>query len=173
MQTKLFLGARYLVPHSSITPENAAEMLKSDIRSWLLGVQGFLYANPAGVELNDGVRYLGGFYYEAEETGDPCQDVVNAEASQIERADWCVFLLNHKQAIATVSELIYASSLPGKRITAFIDPDLTRPDDISSEYWFPIRMAQHAKGKGTSFEVNPWPGGHQFVEYIKRGGKAE
>lgn len=162
---KLFFSSAYNVKHSLITPENAAEMLKDDIRARLVGnVNHFLHPSRTPVVFNSGLEYIGGFYYEEDIPGcTVCQTVVRRELQQIREADVIMVSLLKYSAIASVTELVYASQFADKKIYVFCDPSVTQ-FEVPYEYWFPVLTAMSSS---LNTEVIFVKSEDDIVEFIK------
>lgn len=136
---KLFYSGTYKTRHELINEDNILEMLKDDVRSKIVGdVKDTIYASD-GVILknNKNVMYIGGFYYEKQDKNKSvCENVVSEELKQIDRCDLVVANLTKYSAIATITEIIYAS-FKQKKIVIFCDPKVTSYE-VEGEYWFPI-----------------------------------
>ena len=122
---KIFYSSPYNIQHKHINFENAEERLQDDIRSKIIGdVKQFVYASD-GVKLkgNENVLYLGGFYYEKDKFPNSkygeCENTVKCELEQINNADIVFVSLLKYSAIASVTELLYAS-FKGKKTQATI-----------------------------------------------------
>lgn len=139
---KMFFSSAYNVQHKNINPDNAEEMLKDDIRSKVIGnVTDFVYGcDGVSIKGNDQVLYLGGFYYEQDKYNDgkygECENVVRCELEQIDNADIVFVSLLKYSAIASITELLYASS-KNKKIVVFCDKNITQ-FKVEYEYWFPL-----------------------------------
>jgi hypothetical protein len=139
----LFVGSTYKTRHELVTKENVEVLLKDDIRSKIVGNQKlFIYGSkPCVLEINNKIKYMGGFYYEENKDNlTECENVVYSELSQIDKSDLIIIILHNYSAIATITELMYAS-LKKKKIVIFCDPKITR-FEIDGEYWFPIIAAK-------------------------------
>lgn len=139
---KIFYSSAYNVQHKNINTNNALNMLKDDIRSKIIGnVKDFVYGSD-GVKIagNDKVLYLGGFYYEQEKYLDgkygECENTVRCELDQIDDSDIVFVSLLKYSAIASITELLYAS-FKNKRIVVFCDKNITQ-FKTEYEYWFPL-----------------------------------
>ena len=109
---KLFYSGTYRVRHEFINRNNVLEMLKDDLRSKIVGnVPSTVYASDGVIlESNPNVMYVGGFYYEKENPGkSQCENIVYEELRQIDKSDLVLCNLTKYSAIASVTELIYAS----------------------------------------------------------------
>lgn len=161
---RIFLSARYTVMHKDITPENAAEKLKNDIRARLLGdVNKFLYApDSQGLpEIKPGFYYTGGFYYEH---GDGSQEsIVNNELIEIEQSDVLIVDFTKPNAIASIAELFYGMEL-GLQIKIFINPNVTN-DKITSEYWFILKTLKNMKNHDNVEILNAYSD-DDIIDYI-------
>ena len=138
---KIFFSSPYNIKHKDITEANALTMLKSDIRSKILGnVKDFVYASSGKViKGNKNVMYLGGFYYEEDKYKgkyNPCEVVVRQELDQIDKSDLVLVSLLKYSAIASITELLYAS-FKNKKIVVFCDKNITQ-FETPYEYWFPL-----------------------------------
>ena len=136
---KLFYSGTYKVRHELINEENICEMLKDDLRSKIVGnVEDTIYAsNGVPLKRNKNVMYVGGFYYEKQNPKKTiCESVVDEELKQIDKCDLVVANLTKYSAIATITEIIYAS-FKNKKIVIFCDPNITNYE-VTGEYWFPI-----------------------------------
>ena len=81
--------------------------------------------------------YIGGFYYEKNDNNKTvCESVVEEELKEIDKCDIMVANLTKYSAIATITEIIYAS-FKKKKIVIFCDPNVTSYE-VEGEYWFPI-----------------------------------
>lgn len=142
---KMFVGSTYDVRHETINEENATKVLEDDIRSNLLGSSSnFVYAKEMTLPNNNHIRYIGGFYYEKIPSNfiskNSCDYIVEAELRQIDGADIVIIILMNYSAIATITELLYASYKKKKTII-FCNPKITK-FEVEGEYWFPILTAQ-------------------------------
>lgn len=140
---KLFYSGTYKVRHELINKDNVCEMLKDDVRSKIVGdVEKTIYASDGVIiKNNKNVMYVGGFYYEKQNSEKSvCESVVTEELKQIDNCDLVVANLMNYSAIASVTEIIYAA-FKGKRIVIFCDPDITSYE-VEGEYWFPIITAK-------------------------------
>ena len=139
---KIFYSSPYNIQHKDITPNNAEELLKDDIRSKIIGnVKEFIYGSD-GIKIkgNNNVLYLGGFYYEKDKFKDrkygECENTVKCELEQIDNSDIVFVSLLKYSAIASITEMIY-SSFKGKKIIVFCDKNITQ-FKTEYEYWFPL-----------------------------------
>lgn len=139
---KIFFSSPYNIKHKDINPENALIKLKNDVRSKIIGdVKKFVYASE-GVKIkkNKNILYLGGFYYEKNKfingAYGECENTVRCELEQIDSADIVLVSLLKYSAIASITELIYAS-FKNKRIVVFCDKEITQ-FKTEYEYWFPL-----------------------------------
>jgi hypothetical protein len=139
---KIFYSSPYNIQHKNINPSNAEELLKDDIRSKIIGnVKEFIYGND-GIKIkgNSNILYLGGFYYEKNKFEDSkygkCENTVRCELEQIDNSDIVFVSLLKYSAIASITEMIYAS-FKGKKIIAFCDKNITQ-FKTEYEYWFPL-----------------------------------
>lgn len=140
---KLFYSGVYKVRHEFINESNVCDMLKDDMRSKIVGDVTKTIYGCDGVLLknNSNVLYIGGFYYEKKNSGlNVCENVVYEELNQIDKSDLVVVNLMSYSAIASITELIYAS-MKKKKIIIFCNPDITSYE-INGEYWFPILTAK-------------------------------
>ncbi len=136
---KLFYSGTYKVRHELINENNVLEMLKDDLRSKIVGnVKDTVYAsNGVTIKNNKNVMYIGGFYYEKQNKNKSiCENVVYEELKQIDKCDIVIVNLTKYSAIASITELIYAS-FKNKKIVIFCDPNITSYQ-VEGEYWFPI-----------------------------------
>ncbi len=139
---KIFFSSPYNIKHKDVNPDNVEDMLKDDVRSKIIGdVKKFVYGSD-GVKIkgNDKVLYLGGFYYEKEmflnsKYGE-CENTVRCELDQIDRSDIVLVSLLKYSAVASITELIYAS-FKNKKIVVFCDKNITQ-FKTEYEYWFPL-----------------------------------
>jgi len=139
---KIFYSSPYNIQHKDISPNNAEELLKDDIRCKIIGnVKKFVYGNN-GVKIkgNSDILYLGGFYYEKNKFLDnqygECENTVRCELEQIDKSDIVFVSLLKYSAIASVTELLYAS-FKNKKIVVFCDKNVTQ-FKTEYEYWFPL-----------------------------------
>ena len=125
---KLFYSSAYNIKHSEITKDNAEEKLKDDIRAKMLGdVRKFVYGERSPLAINPDFLYIGGFYYEKEDSNlTPCESTVKAELEEIEEADIIMISLLKYSSIATVTELIYAA-----RRNSYLDKEITKPRNVT------------------------------------------
>ena len=136
---KLFYSGTYNVRHELVNEENVLEMLKDDIRIKIVGnVVDTVYASDGVIiKNNKNVMYIGGFYYEKNDNNKTvCESVVEEELKEIDKCDIMVANLTKYSAIATITEIIYAS-FKKKKIVIFCDPNVTSYE-VEGEYWFPI-----------------------------------
>lgn len=141
-KVRLFYSGVYRCWHREITPENIREKLKDDVRSRLVNsVDDILNYNPDGVATkNPVVQYMGGFYYEKQTEGKSVTEcVVQSELDEIDQSDIVVVNLLGDNAIASVSELLYAVK-QRKRVEVFVK-DEADTFDVTGKYWFPIHAA--------------------------------
>ena len=111
---KLFYSGTYNVRHELVNEENILEMLKDDIRTKIVGnVVDTVYASDGVIiKNNKNVMYIGGFYYEKNDNNKTvCESVVEEELKEIDKCDIMVANLTKYSAIATITEIIYASSV--------------------------------------------------------------
>lgn len=139
---KIFFSSPYNIQHKDINPNNVEDMLKDDIRSKIIGdVKKFVYGNN-GVKIkeNNNILYLGGFYYEEDKFLDnkygKCENTVRCELEQIDKSDIVLVSLLKYSAIASITELLYAS-FKNKKIVVFCDKNITQ-FKTEYEYWFPL-----------------------------------
>ena len=139
---KIFYSSAYKVKHENINEENALAMLQSDTRSKIIGdTKQFVYGSD-GVILknNPNVLYLGGFYYEQPKFENckygECENTVKNELAQIDEADMVLISLLQYSAIATITELLYAS-FKKKKTIVFCSKNITQ-FKTEYEYWFPL-----------------------------------
>jgi hypothetical protein len=134
---KIFYSGTYRVQHRLITEENVKDMLKDDLRSKLVDkIDDVIYASEGVITKNPNVTYVGGFYYEKGEGTTITEKVVNAELSQIERADFVIVNLLGHAAIGSLAEIMYAASI-NKPMVIFVKND-DKLFDVTGEYWFPL-----------------------------------
>ena len=136
---KLFYSGTYNVRHELVNEENVLEMLKDDIRTKIVGnVVDTVYASDGVIiKNNKNVMYIGGFDYEKNDNNKTvCESVVEEELKEIDKCDIMVANLTKYSAIATITEIIYAS-FKKKKIVIFCDPNVTSYE-VEGEYWFPI-----------------------------------
>jgi hypothetical protein len=161
---KLFYSGTYKVRHELINESNVLDMLKDDLRSKIVGnVKDTVYASD-GVILknNKNVMYVGGFYYEKQDSKKTiCENVVNEELKQIDKCDLVVANLTKYSAIASITEIIYAA-FHNKRIVIFCDPNITSYE-VEGEYWFPIITA---KNLDKNVEIKYINNEDEIVDYI-------
>lgn len=140
---KIFYSGVYNVRHELINENNVLEMLKDDIRSKIVGnVSDTVYASDGvAIKSNKNVLYIGGFYYEKENSNKSiCENVVYEELKQIDKCDIVIANLMNYSAIASVTEIIY-SAFKQKKIVIFCNPKIT-DYKVEGEYWFPILTAK-------------------------------
>ena len=142
---KIFYSSPYNIQHKDVNLDNAEELLKDDIRSRIIGdVKKFVYgSNGVKIEKNNKVVYLGGFYYEENKFLDNkygnCENTVRCELQQIDKSDIVFVSLLKYSAIASITELLYAS-FKNKKIVVFCDKNITQ-FQTEYEYWFPLITA--------------------------------
>lgn len=162
---KIFYSSPYSIQHKDINEDNVEEMLKDDIRSKIIGnVKDFVYGSDSVKLLrNDKVLYLGGFYYEHEKFNgtNECENTVRCELEQIERSDLVLVSLLKYSAIASITELLYAS-FKNKRIVVFCDKNITQ-FKVEYEYWFPLITSMYLDKKIEIVYVNDED---EIVDYI-------
>lgn len=139
---KIFFSSPYNIQHKDINANNVEEKLKDDIRSKIIGNhKGFIYgSNGVKIRGNDNLLYIGGFYYEQEKYNNleygECENTVRCELRQIDEADIVFVSLLKYSAIASVTELLYAS-FKNKKVVVFCDKNITK-FKTEYEYWFPL-----------------------------------
>lgn len=162
---KLFYSGTYKVRHELINESNILEMLKDDIRSKIVGnVKDTVYASDGVlIKGNKNVMYIGGFYYEKQDKNKSiCENVVSEELKQIDKCDLVIANLTKYSAIASVTEIIYAS-FKKKKIVIFCDPKVTSYD-VEGEYWFPILTC---KKLNKNVEIRFIDDEEEIVNYVK------
>lgn len=161
---KLFYSGTYNIRHELVNETNALELLKDDIRTKIVGnVKDFVYASD-GIILNSNknVMYIGGFYYEKNnDNKSVCESVVDEELKEIDRCDLVVANLTKYSAIATITEIVYAS-FKNKKVIVFCDPNITSYE-VEGEYWFPILTC---KKINKNIEVKFIKNEDEIIEYI-------
>lgn len=163
---KLFYSGTYNVRHELINENNVLEMLKNDLRSKIVGnVKDTVYAsNGVIIKNNRKVMYIGGFYYEKQdENKSVCENVVNEELKQIDKCDLVIANLTKYSAIASVTEIIYAS-FKQKKIVIFCDPKITNYE-VEGEYWFPILTCKHLN---KNVEIKFINSENEIIDYINK-----
>lgn len=163
---KLFYSGTYNVRHELINENNVLEMLKNDLRSKIVGnVKDTVYAsNGVIIKNNRNVMYIGGFYYEKQdENKSVCENVVNEELKQIDKCDLVIANLTKYSAIASVTEIIYAS-FKQKKIVIFCDPKITNYE-VEGEYWFPILTCKHLN---KNVEIKFINSENEIIDYINK-----
>ena len=163
---KLFYSGTYNVRHELINENNVLEMLKNDIRSKIVGnVRDTVYAsNGVIIKNNKNVMYIGGFYYEKQDKNKSvCENVVNEELKQIDKCDLVIANLTKYSAIASVTEIIYAS-FKQKKIVIFCDPKITNYE-VEGEYWFPILTC---KQLNKNVEIKFINSENEIIDYINK-----
>lgn len=160
----IFYSGTYKVRHELINEDNVLDMLKDDMRSKIVGnVKDTVYASD-GVELkkNPNVVYIGGFYYEKQnDKKSVCENVVDEELKQIDKCDLVIANLTKYSAIASITEIVYAS-FKNKKIVIFCDPKITSYD-VEGEYWFPIITC---KNLNKNIEIKYINDENEIVEYV-------
>lgn len=161
---KMFYSGTYPVRHELINESNVCELLKDDIRAKITGsVEGPIYASE-GVVLknNKNVMYIGGFYFEKQdENMSECENIVSEELGEIEKCDLLVANLTKYSAIASITEILYASHI-GKKIVVFCDPNVTS-FKVEGEYWFSILAA---KKMNNNIDIKYVNSEDEIVNYI-------
>lgn len=163
---KLFYSGTYNVRHELINENNVLEMLKNDLRSKIVGnVRDTVYAsNGVIIKNNKNVMYIGGFYYEKQDKNKSvCENVVNEELKQIDKCDLVIANLTKYSAIASVTEIIYAS-FKQKKIVIFCDPKITNYE-VEGEYWFPILTC---KQLNKNVEIKFINSENEIIDYINK-----
>lgn len=161
---KIFYSGTYKVRHELINEDNVLEMLKDDIRSKIVGnVKDTIYAsNGVIIKNNNNVMYIGGFYYEKQDNNKTvCENVVSEELKQIDKCDLVIANLTKYSAIATVTEILYAS-FKKKKIVIFCDPEVTSYE-VEREYWFPILAS---KQLNNNIEIKFIDSEEEIIDYI-------
>lgn len=161
---KIFYSGTYKVRHELINEDNVLEMLKDDIRSKIVGnVKDTVYASDGVViKNNSNVMYIGGFYYEKQDSNKTvCENVVSEELKQIDKCDLVIANLTKYSAIATVTEILYAS-FKKKKIVIFCDPKVTSYE-VEGEYWFPIIAS---KELNKNIEIKFINNEEEIVDYV-------
>ncbi len=161
---KIFYSGTYKVRHELINEDNVLEMLKDDIRSKIVGnVKDTIYASDGVIiKNNNNVMYIGGFYYEKQDNNKTvCENVVSEELKQIDKCDLVIANLTKYSAIATVTEILYAS-FKKKKIVIFCDPEVTSYE-VEGEYWFPILAS---KQLNNNIEIKFIDSEEEIIDYI-------
>lgn len=161
---KIFYSGTYKVRHELINEDNVLEMLKVDIRSKIVGnVKDTIYASDGVIiKNNNNVMYIGGFYYEKQDNNKTvCENVVSEELKQIDKCDLVIANLTKYSAIATVTEILYAS-FKKKKIVIFCDPKVTSYE-VEGEYWFPILAS---KQLNNNIEIKFIDSEEEIIDYI-------
>lgn len=161
---KIFYSGTYKVRHELINEDNVLEMLKNDIRSKIVGnVKDTIYASDGVIiKNNNNVMYIGGFYYEKQDNNKTvCENVVSEELKQIDKCDLVIANLTKYSAIATVTEILYAS-FKKKKIVIFCDPEVTSYE-VEGEYWFPILAS---KQLNNNIEIKFIDSEEEIIDYI-------
>ncbi len=161
---KIFYSGTYKVRHELINEDNVLEMLKDDIRSKIVGnVRDTIYASDGVIiKNNNNVMYIGGFYYEKQDNNKTvCENVVSEELKQIDKCDLVIANLTKYSAIATVTEILYAS-FKKKKIVIFCDPEVTSYE-VEGEYWFPILAS---KQLNNNIEIKFIDSEEEIIDYI-------
>lgn len=118
------------------------EKAKSDYRSVILGSESLLLEKHEYVQLNDNLKYIGPFYFEAEGMID--EFIVESEVKMIKECTHAIFLLDGGCCPGTIAELMLASTL-NRHVEIFY---IRRNDDeetesrLHSPCWFPIIMSK-------------------------------
>lgn len=162
---KIFFSSPYNIKHKDVNFDNALDMLKDDIRTKIIGnVENFVYGS-SGVKIagNENVLYLGGFYYEQDKffSDNECENTVRCELEQIDRSDIVFVSLLKYSAIASVTELLYAS-FKNKRIVVFCDKNITQ-FKVEYEYWFSLITSMYLDKK---IEIVYVDNEEEIVKYI-------
>lgn len=163
---KLFYSGTYSVRHELINEDNVEEMLKNDMRSKIVGdVKKTIYpSDDVILTKNPKVRYIGGFYYEKQDKNKTvCENVVSEELKQIEKCDLVVVNLMNYSAIASITELLYASMLK-KEIVIFCDSNIT-DFKVEGEYWFPILTS---KQLNNNIQIKYVKDENEIINYINK-----
>ena len=161
---KIFYSGTYKVRHELINKNNVLEMLKDDLRSKIVGnVKDTVYASDGIIiKGNKNVMYVGGFYYEKQNKNKSvCENVVDEELKQIDKCDLVIANLTKYSAIASVTEIIYAS-FKNKKIVIFCDPNITSYE-VEGEYWFPILTC---KKLNKNIEIKFINNEEEIIDYI-------
>lgn len=112
---RIFCGGTFCFDYRE---DGYEEMAAKDYRAKVLGsVEALLKPKGKdGVKLNDGVTYVGPFYFETESM--KAEDIIRWEKEMIESCTDAVFLLDDAACSGTIAEMVYANSL-GKRLHLF------------------------------------------------------
>lgn len=121
---KLFCGGRFYFDYQL---PDYQEKAANDYRAILLGGPEHLLRKSDGIQLHEGLEYIGPFYFESDGMLD--KDIVRCEISMIERCTDALFLLDGADCPGTICELTMAGAL-GKDVHIFY---IRRPDGEETE----------------------------------------
>ncbi len=132
---KLYCGGTF--PFDYQLPDYR-ERAKEDYRAKLLGNVDLLLEKHPFVELREGIRYLGPFYFEAEDM--QAQAIVDAELQMIRQCSHAIFLLEAGNCPGTIAELTLASTLQKQVEIFYVQKTSTEEteSDLHTPCWFAI-----------------------------------
>ena len=120
--------------------EGYEQKAAEDYRAALLGDVQRLLHNAGTVRLNEGLSYVGPYYFETDGMLD--RDIVQTEKDQIERCTVAIFLLDGAACPGTVGEMVYAAALnKDLRIFYILDEQETE-SGLHSPCWYPMILCQ-------------------------------
>lgn len=142
----LFISATFDAKHKECSFEEASYRLRNDVRTKILGDVKYFLNKPKKdrhLSYNEEIVYKGGYYFYDDLKGDTfesCNQIVEMQLKEIDSSDLVIVILDRPSAIATISELLYAS-YKNKEIVIFADPNICKLD-INSKYWYTIEMCK-------------------------------
>ena len=117
-----------------------------DYRALLLKDTGTLLRGHGPVPLEEGLAYIGPFYFESDGMAD--REIVDAEAEQIGKCTHAFFLLEGAACPGTVAEMVYAAAL-GKKVSVFYIRDERETESLlRSPCWYPMILCRRLAGDG-------------------------
>lgn len=135
---KIYCGGPFSFDYKN---ENYIDDVKTDYRYHILNDVNLLLNESDYVLLNDNVKYIGPFYFEAD---NKASDIVFLEKGMIEESDILIFLLDSGLCPGTISELIYASTL-NKEIAIFYinyGDEFETESELHTPCWYPIILSE-------------------------------
>jgi|GEM_PF-4961023 len=145
-EIKLFFSATFGLNHKKVTKENIITLLEKNIRTNFLDIKDFAFESQ-DLYIEKNLKYIGGFYYhmlDLNKFGTGLKDyeiLAKSMTNHIDKADVVTIILDQYTGIGVVQELLYAS-YKKKKVFVLYYPEITNLEDKTSEYWFPILLAQ-------------------------------
>ena len=132
---KLYCGGSFCFDYQHA---DYREQAARDYRAALLGSTDLLLQRSDGVRINEGVTYIGPFYFESDGMMD--RDIVRSETEMVKACTDAIFLLDEAGCPGTVCELTVASMLE-KNVHIFYlrkASDEETESDLHTPCWYPI-----------------------------------